>query len=826
MLRSHCSSFGGNALLTLALLFPLSTFFCLERPKADQVQEKLQLEVYINGVPANMISSFVRLANGRMGAAQSELEELGLRTPSQRSAAEVIPLDEIPTLKYEYVERSQRILITISDSYRIPHAFDLRSNSLARAPPAQAGWGTVLNYDLLSSTGNVQQSRPIWFGGTSLTLDGRAFSPYGTFDQSALLLTNQNLFTEAIRLDTSYRYSDQERLISWGVGDEITSGLAWTRPIRIGGAQVQSNFALRPDLVTMPLPNLGGTAAVPSSVDVYVNNIKTFSQDVGAGPFSVSNVPLVTGAGTAQLVIRDASGQETRTSLPFYASSLLLAPGLTSWSLESGLPRLGYGSTADTYVETPVASASLRRGIFDWLTLEGHAEGGSGLANGGIGAAVRTGTIGVADLAVAGSTLSGSAGMQGYVSYDTRLFGLNIHASSQRVFGTYNDLASATARLQSDTSVSSSYLNGLVAFLPYIQPNAMTAPIYQDALPPRAIDQFSIGAPVPLDPKASWNISYLHELDAANTLSNILAASYSRSLPYDASLFATVFSDFGTNKSTGILVGLSIPFGASSSITSSVSGGSGGTTATVDAVKALGPATGDYGYEVRDSEGASPYRAATFSYQAGFLTAKVGVSQDQGNTNAAVDLRGSVIGMGGDVFFSGWVNDAFAVVNAGAPGVEVSYENRPVGYTDAQGMLLVPTLRAYQKNTISIDPANLPANAELASTKVVVAPADRAGILVPFKVESDSTAALVVFVRSDGSFVPAGAAGKTDGGEEFVIGYDGQAFIKSLKGSNSVTITSDAGSCKADFNFAPQTGAQARIGPVACRTDVQTARNQ
>ena len=33
---------------------------------------------------------------------------------------------------------------------------------------------------------------------------------------------------------------------------------------------------------------MGGSAVVPSTVDVYVNNIKTFSQDVGAGPFSVA----------------------------------------------------------------------------------------------------------------------------------------------------------------------------------------------------------------------------------------------------------------------------------------------------------------------------------------------------------------------------------------------------------------------------------------------------------------------------------------------------------------------------------------------------------
>ena len=56
--------------------------------------------------------------------------------------------------------------------------------------------------------------------------------------------------------------------------------------------------------------------------------------------------------------------------------------------------------------------------------------------------------------------------MQGYVSYDTRLFGLNIHASSLRTFGNYNDLASATARMQSFTTASSSYLDGPVAFLP------------------------------------------------------------------------------------------------------------------------------------------------------------------------------------------------------------------------------------------------------------------------------------------------------------------------------------------------------------------------
>lgn len=808
---------GSRAIAFSALIFSFNFLSGLQRNEAEPGPTNLQLEVFINGVPANMISSFVQYGDGKIGATQSELEELGLRSGLKRGGTEVVLLDEIPTLKYEYVEQQQRILITIGDAYRIPHVFDLRQNSPARAPPAQTGWGAVLNYDLLTTSGNVYQAPPSWFGGTSLTLDGRAFSPYGTLGQSALLSINQNESTEVTRLDTSYRYSDQNRLITGSVGDFVTGGLAWTRPIRVGGVQAASNFALRPDLVTMPLPTLGGTAAVPSTVDVYVNNIKTFSQDVGPGPFTVSNVPLVSGAGNAQLVVRDSSGQETKTSLPFYAAASLLAPGLMSWSVEAGAPRVGYGSTADNYVETPVASATLRRGIFDWLTAEGHAEGGSGLANGGVGAAIRTGTIGVAELAVAGSALSSGDGLQAYLSYDTRLFGLNIHASLQRTVGYYNDLASATARLQDITASSQPLLGGFFGALPVIQTPSQVAALYASALPPRELYQLSAGAAVPFDRKASWNLSFLHELDALNNLSNILSVSYSRALPHNASFFATAFSDFGTNRSTGIVAGLSIPFGVLGAVTSSVSSGQGGTTGTVDAVKSLGPAIGDYGWEVRDTEGAAPYRTASFSYRSSFGTAKVGVSQDQTNVDAGLELRGSIIGMGGHVFFSDWVNDAFAVVDAGAPGVEVSYENRPIGKTDAQGMLLVPTLRAYQRNMIAIDPANLPVDAEIANTRDVVAPADRAGVLVRFKLEDDSNAALVVFVRADGGFVPAGAAGKIADGEEFVVGYDGQAFIRNLKAANTAVIQFKDTSCQSNFNFAAQRNEQVHIGPVPCQ---------
>ena len=769
-----------------------------------------------------MIGSFVRFGDNRIGATPDELESLGLRPGPGRSPSDIVLLDDIPTLQYEYDERTQRIFITVGDVSRKAQTFDLSGSSERRITRAQAGWGALLNYDLLSSSNSFQNLRSAYFAGTSLSVAARAFSPYGTLEQSAIVRAGPQQPTDIIRLNSSFRYSDQDRMITYGAGDVINGGLAWSRPIRIGGLQAQSNFSLRPDLITSPLPTLGGSAAVPSTVDVYVNNIKTFSQEVGSGPFSVSNVPLISGMGNAEIVVRDSAGHETRSTVPFYASSSLLAPGLTSWSLEGGLPRLSYGSAADVYVESPVGSATLRRGIFDGLTVETHVEGGAGVANGGVGVVFKTGTIGVAAAAVSASTSSVDKGLQAYVSYETRMSNVTISASSQRAFGIYDDLASATARLQNIAANGLQNINGLFAYLPLTAlPSsnsfAYATGIYSSARAPIALDRITFSAQLPFDAKANVSTSFIHLLDASRNLSNILTGSYSRAMPYNVSVFATVFHDFGTNKNTGIFAGLSMPLGDSASISTGVSRGQGGTVGTVDAVKSLGPEPGSYGWRVHDSEGVSTYREASASYRSNYGTIQAGASQSGSGSVGSMELRGSITTMDGGVFLSNWIDDGFAVISTGAPGVEVLNENRRAGVTDASGRLLIPTLRSYQKNKITIDPANLPVDAEIASTREIVAPADRAGVLVKFDVRRDTASALVTFVRPDGSFVPAGASGRITGRGDFVVGYDGQAFIKDLVNTNLAEIELSDGKCNASFQFMQMLGEQVQIGPVLCR---------
>jgi outer membrane usher protein len=761
---------------------------------ARGAEQHLLLEVTINKIPTNLIGAFTLLESGELAAAPNELEELGLQVDRQWASIDLVRLADIPTLAYHYDEQTQSLHITIDDANRKQQAFYLRPGIPVPDEPASADWGALANYDVLINSGSLLDLAPLSTASAALTIHGRAFSPYGTFEQSAILEATGGQAAKFTRLDSTFRVSDQASLITYKAGDLITGGLPWSRPIRVAGVQAQSNFSLRPDLVTTPLLSLGATAAVPSTVDLYVNDTKAHSQAVDPGPFTLFNVPVVAGPGEARLVVRDASGNQKEIAAPFYASPDLLVPGLSEWSLEAGLPRIGYGSEEDRYLLSPVASATLRRGIVDWLTAEAHAEIGAGIGNGGVGAVFTTGTFGVASASLSASQGPGGMGGQATLGYETSLLGFTISTSFLRTFGAYEDLASATAMMD----------------------NAAAAAALGNSGPARQIDRIAISTAIPLEWKPSIGLSYLGTVDAGNRRTDLLNLTYSQTLPFGGSLYANAFHHFGAEGKTGFSMGFNVPLDAEVTMSSGLSSENGGTAFNVDVMKPLGLAPGDSGWRIRNVQGPSPRREASFSYRSQLGLAQIGVSQQNSAFSGSLALRGSVAAMGGGIFMSEWIDDSFAVVDTGVPGVDVLYDNRPVGTTNARGKVLVPRLKSYEANRISIDPTGLPIDAETPITEEVVAPADRAGVTVAFKVNSNADAALVSFVRGDDSLVPAGAAGRLSSGATFTVGYDGQAFIRGLAAENAVTIEFLDGTCRANFSFAPKPGTQVQIGPISC----------
>lgn len=222
------------------------------------------------------------------------------------------------------------------------------------------------------------------------------------------------------RLDSTWRSDFPESALSLSIGDAITSSTSWSRPVRIGGLRLGTDFGLQPYRATSPMTVLQGQVTQPSKVDVYIGGLLQEQLQVLPGAFTIESLTAVDGAGMAQLVITDLSGQRRTIDVPIYGAVDLLREGLVDWSMEMGAMRQKYGQESFSYARKPVASGSWRYGWRSATTLEAHAELGSGTQVIGVGGVQRLGTQGgivSASLAASegsenGSGLQASAGFQ------------------------------------------------------------------------------------------------------------------------------------------------------------------------------------------------------------------------------------------------------------------------------------------------------------------------------------------------------------------------------------------------------------------------------
>jgi len=161
------------------------------------------------------------------------------------------------------------------------------------------------------------------------------------------------------------------------------------------------------------------------------------------------------------------------------------------------------------------------------------------------------------------------------------------------------------------------------------------------------------------------------------------------------------------------------------------------------------------------------------------------------------------------------IHDSFALVDTGLPGIDVLYENRPVGRSNASGLLLIPNLTAQSSNQIAIDARDVPLDAEVAAVREVAVPLDRSGVLVKFAVARADNA-IVVLQTAAGKPVPLGAEALLNGKDTFQVGYDGQAYLKQLAARNTLQVEWGDGRCSVEFEYQAVAGAQQQIGPLRC----------
>jgi len=295
--------------------------------------------------------------------------------------------------------------------------------------------------------------------------------------------------------------------------------------------------------------------------------------------------------------------------------------------------------------------------------------------------------------------------------------------------------------------------------------------------------------------------------------SQVVSANYSFQF-HHLSFFATEFRDLVNKGSSGLQVGLTIPFGRRSSV--NVGGASEGSGQIQ--VQQPAPEVGDWGYQAYLSAGDTTHVFAQGQYKShvGLFTA--GVDQNAGQTTVRLESQGALSFVDGGLFPSNEIYDSFAIVDTSPiPHVHVFQENRNVGSTNSSGRLLVPDMRAFDLNQIAIEPTDIPPEATINVAKRELRPQDRSGVVVRFPIKF-SHAALLRLVDEAGSPLPLGSTATLRATGAIVpVGYDGDAYVEDLSPHNELTVERpDRRRCTAAFDYKPLPGDIPSIGPLRC----------
>lgn len=553
------------------------------------------------------------------------------------------------------------------------------------------------------------------------------------------------------RLDSTWTVDQPNSMASWRIGDAVNRGGSIGQTVRFGGLQYATNFATRPDLVTFPQLTINGSAALPSTIDVYLNNIKTYSQNVPPGPFTLNNLPVFSGSGEARLVVRDLLGREQTLTQPYYASTSLLTKDLHDYSYEAGFQRQDYGSASDHYKDF-FASATHRYGFNNNFTAEVHAEVQTDRQLLSLGSVYLLPKIGIIYATVAASQQNEQGGGQLLsVGYETQGNALSFGARTQLANERFRQLG------QLDTDRGVARLSS--AFVGW--------------------QQVQFG---------SLSINYINQLRRDAEKNELLSMSYNRNL-FDGWFFnVSLLKNLHNSQSDSILI--SITKALDPVTTANINNiHTNYNDLTVLQVQRNLPVGSGIGYRVLVGVNDNKRLEVGASAQNNLGTYSVEAATAGSQQAYRATVSGGMAYLPGHLLFSRRLDNSFAVVDAGGyANVRIYAENQLIGKTNTDGMQLIPNLRAYQRNNIAIEPQDIQLDAEIGGTEMVAVPYFRSADYLKFSVRKVRGATLRV-VQKNGQVVPSGTifTVKNNQTATYPLAQNGLLYISALDQKNHLT---------------------------------------
>jgi outer membrane usher protein len=762
-----------NAGLLLLALLTLTPSVALAEDTALAAHEVF-LDVFINEQRKGTV--VLLRSDDRLFAGGQDLRRWRLRLPDTKPLTfygeEFYALDALLGLTYRLDEFTQTLTVQVP-----PGLFDatfLNGKETSFSTPSLASPGGFLNYDVFAN--HVQGLTK-----TNGLLELGGFGGWGTA-QTRILALDLNGQASAIRLDSTWTRDKPMELTRLRFGDAISSMSSWGGAVRFGGVQWATNFSIQPGFTSFPLPAMSGEAALPSTVDLYVDNTLRMKRQVPSGPFSIQDLPVTNGQGDARLVVRDILGREQVITQPFFTNSRLLKQGLQDYSYELGFVRRNFGIDSNNYGR-PVAVGTYRQGITEQFTGEIHGELFGNQQTVGLGGMVLSPDAGV---------LSGSLAMSNSGKGVGGLLGLGFNRQSGNFgFGANTQLASQRfAKLG-------------------LQP---------EELAPRHISQMFVN--LATTDYGSFAANYTQQAFRDREENKIVSGSYAREVGSLGNLSVSVTRSLSGDSKTVFGLNFSMLLGKRTNANISTSAQPGNKQATLQVSRSR-PAGSGIGYRLVAGLGNSDRREAEVSLQNEVGNYTLAASQFQGQTAFRGNASGGVAFLGGRAFLSRRINGSFAVVQVpDYSGVGIYADNQLVARTDANGNALLPGLRPYQKNSVRIEHADIPLDAQIDAVQLNAVPYFRSGLLLKFPVKR-SRGAMLSVVLENGEPLPAGALAKiigdnVDENEVFPAGMGGELYLTGLAASNRLRVTWLEQSCEFMLPFPESTEPLPYLGTYIC----------
>ena len=567
------------------------------------------------------------------------------------------------------------------------------------------------------------------------------------------------------RLDTDLLFDFPEVTARFTLGDGVASPGTLGQSVRFTGVHWATDYATRPGVTPYALPVVSGTATVPSSVELYVNQALVQRTMVDAGPFELNNIPVPVGEGAVDIRMRDMLGHEQQLSVPYLVIPQLIAPGLTTFDFAAGAVREDYGIESFAYGRS-FLSGAVQHGLNELATLNAAAEvvpdASEVTARGG--AAVRATRHLTLELTPA---VSHAAGMGAGGAVDAGVdslwpgaaAGVHYRAASPG-FVELGELGQPGGRLRAELAVQASAQFGWYGSLGVLYASR-------------------------------------HMYEGATTAATTL--TYNISLRHVGSIGAFV-SNTRSGSISDVVAGISFTRYFGRGVTGSVIGTSDNGASTLNLqVGQPAPPDAGWGWELAHARGASDTDGARVDVRSAYGTGSGEIDAVPTGRIGILSWQGGLVWVGGRAWPAQTLAGPAALVEVpDLGGVQVLHDGQPVGRTDSAGRILVSGLRPFEDNTITIVPEDVPLTALVESERVVVRPFSHGVVSAAVGVAASDSRVFVLRLEGGAAargLVPPGAD-VVIGGSSFPVGAQGLAQLPVSHAATDAIVSWSDGRCR------------------------------